>query len=159
MVAVPVSARWLSGMGVVVFLVPVVAMAVVIGPRGTVLYVCGLLCAAACAVPAFFRYRNRFRVACAASGMGIAAVSVPPGLVGIVALILDGTWILYLAFLALPTTAIAGLIAGFQRARGRECGRRAAVVAWLLVAVTVIGWAYLTVHELTWEQPLSSRSF
>ncbi|MBO1415257.1 hypothetical protein [Streptomyces sp. FH025] len=158
MVVVPVSARWLSGMGIVVFLVPVVSMVAALGPDGAAVYVFGLVCAVACAVPAFFRHRNRFRVACAAAGMGIAAISVPLGLVGILFLVLDQAWIFYLAFLSLPTAAIAGLIAGFQRARGQECGRRAAVVAWVLAAVTVIGWGFITVHALTWEPPLSSRS-
>ncbi|MFE6052170.1 hypothetical protein ACFQ6N_15555 [Kitasatospora sp. NPDC056446] len=144
MVAVPVSARWLSGLGVGAFLLPVVAVADGFGTAGVFLYAAGLVCAVACAVPTFFRRRDHFRVACAAAGMAVAAVSVPSGLVGVMfALAVDG-WLFYLAFLLLPVTAVAGLVAGFQRARGRECGRRAVVVAWLCAAVTVTGWGWVT---------------
>ncbi|MER7769995.1 hypothetical protein [Kitasatospora sp. NPDC096140] len=144
------SARVLSGLGGVVFLLPVVAVVDGFGTAGAFLYAAGLLCVAACAVPPFFGGRKHFRVACAAAGMAVAAVSVPCGLVGVLfALAVDG-WPLYLAFLALPVTAIAGLIAGFQRARGRECGRRAAVVARVCAAVTATGWLAVDL----WALPL-----
>ncbi|MFJ8628098.1 hypothetical protein ACIRD3_35410 [Kitasatospora sp. NPDC093550] len=143
------SARWLSGLGGAAFLLPVVAVLDGYGAAGVSLYAAGLLCAAACAVPPFFRSRKHFRVACAAAGMGVAAVSVPCALVGVLFLLLTGAWPLYLAFLALPITAVAGLIAGFQRARGPECGRRAAVVAWVCAAVTVIGWGVVSLWALS----------
>ncbi|MEU9043762.1 MULTISPECIES: hypothetical protein [unclassified Kitasatospora] len=146
MVAVPVSARWLSGLGIVAFLLPLVPVLAGFGPAGAFLYAVGLLCAAGCAVPLFFRDPKRFRVACAAAGMGVAAVSVPLALAGLLIALAIAGWTPYLAFLALPITAIAGLIAGFQRARGRECGRGAAVVAWACAAITVIGWVCVTVQ-------------
>ncbi|GHF41081.1 hypothetical protein GCM10018790_18390 [Kitasatospora xanthocidica] len=146
--AVPVSARWLSGLGVVAFLLPVVAVADELGTAAVFLYAAGLLCVVACAVPPFFRDPKRFRVACAAAGMGVAAASIPAGLVGILFAVAIEGWPLYLAFLALPSTAIAGLIAAFQRARGRECGQAAAGVAWACAAITVIGWAYITAEAL-----------
>lgn len=150
MVAVPVSARWLTGLGIVAFLLPVIPLRAGYGPAGVYFYLPVLLCVAACAVPSFFRRRDRFRVACAAAGMAVAAVSAPPGVVGLwFALALPG-WgpLLYLAFLALPLTAIAALIAGFQRAEGRASGRRAVVVAWTTAAVTVIGWGCLAALAL-----------
>ncbi|MBD0672127.1 hypothetical protein [Streptomyces sp. CBMA156] len=163
MVAVPVSARWMSGLGVGAFLLPLVS--VVAGSGQGVVSAFGLLCVLLgvmpCAVPPFFRRRDHFRVACAAAGMTVAAVSLPTGLFGVMAALFVGGWLSYLtllALLALPATAIAGLIAGFQRARGGECGRRAAVVAWVFTAVTVIGWTYLAVRALTWERPFASHS-
>ncbi|MEU8922645.1 hypothetical protein AB0D10_17170 [Kitasatospora sp. NPDC048545] len=140
MTEVPVSARWLSGLGGVAFLLPVAAVVDEFGTAGAVLYVPGLLCAVACAVPAFFRSRERFRTACAAAGMAVAAVSIPAGLIGVLYGLAIGRWTLYLAFLALPVAAVAGLVAGFRRARGRGCGRWAAMVARACAAVTVIGW-------------------
>ncbi|GAB7186502.1 hypothetical protein ATKI12_6333 [Kitasatospora sp. Ki12] len=147
--AVPVSARWLSGLGCVAFLLPVVAVADGFGTAGVFLYAAGLLCVVACAVPPFFRDPKRFRVACAAAGMGVAAVSIPSGLVGLLFAVTIEAWPLYLAFLALPATAIAGLIAAFQRARGRSRGRRAAVVAWGCAAATAAGWSAVTLWALS----------
>ncbi|MFJ7907702.1 hypothetical protein [Kitasatospora sp. NPDC096204] len=141
----PVSARWLTGLGIVAFLLPMPAMAAGRGTSAPVFYLPALLCVAVCAVPSFFRRRDRFRIACAAAGMTVAAVSAPPGVLGLLfAVAVPGWgWLLYLAFLALPVTAIAALIAGFQRAKGRESGQRAVTVAWAATAITVTGWGYL----------------
>ncbi|MFJ6616586.1 hypothetical protein ACIQOW_03250 [Kitasatospora sp. NPDC091335] len=163
MVAVPVSARWMSGLGVGAFLLPLIPVAAGSGQGVLSAFglLCVMLCVVPCAVPPFFRRRDHFRVACAAAGMTLATVSVPTGLFGVMVALLVGGWLSYLALLtllALPATAIAGLIAGFQRARGGECGRRAAVVAWVFTAVTVIGWTYLAVRALIWERPFASRS-
>ncbi|MET8541707.1 hypothetical protein ABZW03_13795 [Kitasatospora sp. NPDC004799] len=158
MVAVPMSARWLSGLGVVAFLLSVIPLVAGLGPVGVFLPGLGLLCVAACAVPPFFRRRDHFRVACAAAGMTVAAVSVPVGLFGILAVLLAHGWLLYLAFAALPATAIAGLVAGFQRAKGLRFGGPAVVVAWLFAVLTVLGWGYVTVEALTWDGPFTSRS-
>ncbi|MFF7989733.1 hypothetical protein ACFZDG_08090 [Kitasatospora xanthocidica] len=147
--AVPLSARWLSGLGGVAFLLPVIAITDGFGTAGVFLYAAGLLCVVACAVPPFFRDPKRFRVACAAAGMVVAAASIPSGLVGILFAVAIESRPLYLAFLALPVTAIAGLIAAFQRARGRDCGRRAAVVAWLCAAATAVGWSAVSLWALS----------
>ncbi|MFI2610136.1 hypothetical protein [Kitasatospora sp. NPDC018619] len=145
----PVSARWLSGTGLLAFLLPVVPIRQVHGAADVFLYGLGLSCAVACAVPPFFARRDRFRVACAAAGMAVAAVSVPTALFGIMAaLVVDG-WLLFLAFLALPVTALAGLVAGFQRAKGREFGRPAAVIAWTSGGIALVGWAALTAIAVT----------
>ncbi|MFG2904457.1 hypothetical protein ACGF13_05255 [Kitasatospora sp. NPDC048286] len=139
------SARWLTGLGIVAFLLPMLAMAASRRMSAPAFYLPALLCVAVCAVPSFFRRRDRFRIACAAAGMTVAAVSAPPGVLGLLfAVFAPGWgWLLYLAFLALPVTAIAALIAGFQRAKGRDSGRRAVAVAWAATAITVTGWGYI----------------
>ncbi|MGW3229550.1 hypothetical protein [Kitasatospora sp. NPDC001095] len=139
------SARWLTALGIVAFLLPVIAMTAGRGTSALVFYLPALLCVAVCAVPSFFRRRDRFRIACAAAGMTVAAVSAPPGVLGLWFAVFAPGWarLLYLAFLALPVTAIAALIAGFQRAKGRGSGRRAVAVAWAATAITVAGWGYI----------------
>ncbi|MFE4520397.1 hypothetical protein ACFRMQ_40335 [Kitasatospora sp. NPDC056783] len=140
MVTVPVSARWLSGVGAVAFLLPVWSIHRGFGQGGVELYVFGLGCAVVCAVPPFFSSEKRLRIACAAGGVVVVVVSAPFVFAGaiFVGWLYYGT--VYLAFLALPVTAVAGLVAGFQRAKGRECGRGPARFAWVCAAVAPAGW-------------------
>ncbi|MFE4360314.1 MULTISPECIES: hypothetical protein [Streptomycetaceae] len=149
MAAVPVSARWLSGVGAVAFLLPAWSIHRGYGPGGLVLYVFGLGCAVVCAVPPFFSDEKRLRVACTAGGAVVTVVSAPFVFVGALfaRFLYYGT--LYLAFLALPVTAVAGLVAGFQRAKGRDRGRGPARFAWACAALTLTGWLAVSAWILT----------
>ncbi|MFE4976605.1 hypothetical protein ACFRAR_31450 [Kitasatospora sp. NPDC056651] len=149
MVTVPLSARWLSGVGALAFLLPVWGIHRGYGPGGVMMYVFGLACAVACAVPPFFSDEKRLRIACTAGGAVVVVVSAPFVFVGALfaRFLYYGT--LYLAFLALPVTAVAGLVAGFQRAKGRECGRGPARFAWACAALTVTGWLGVSAWILT----------
>ncbi|MFJ9440847.1 hypothetical protein ACIRRH_03120 [Kitasatospora sp. NPDC101235] len=144
MVRVPVSARWLSGLGAAAFLLPVWCIAQGYGLGGVELYVFGLGCAAACAVPPFFSDSKRLRIACTVGGVVVVLVSTPFAFVGMLFLMWLYHGVGYLAFLALPVTAVAGLVAGFQRANGPQFGRRAAGFAWACAAITTAGWLSIT---------------
>ncbi|WP_218202439.1 hypothetical protein [Kitasatospora aureofaciens] len=141
----PASARWLAGVAVAVFLLP---LAVMVGTFGVAWPyfqdLVGLVCPAACAVPVFYRERNPFRVACAAAGAVVAAVWVPLALIAIWPVLALGCWSWFLLCLFLPIAAITALIAAFQRARGAECGRVAAALGWAVGALSVICWVYVT---------------
>ncbi|WP_188309796.1 hypothetical protein [Streptomyces sp. CBMA123] len=146
MTVVPASARWLAGAASAVFLVPLLPLAGAYGV-GLRLFLAavGLLTAAACAVPVFYRRRDRFRVACAAAGFTVAAVWLPFLVIGLLAVLSLGGWAWFLAFLFMPVAAITALIAAFQRARGPECGRAAVALGWIAATASAVGWFPLAV--------------
>ncbi|WP_316520632.1 hypothetical protein [Kitasatospora brasiliensis] len=146
----PWSARWLSGLGAVAFLLPVWCIGLGYGPGGVELYIFGLFCAAACAVPPFFSEARQLRIACTVGGVIVVVVSAPFAFVGLIFAMWIYHGVGYLAFLALPVTAVAGLTAGFQRAKGPRAGRGAAGFAWVCAAVTIGGWLGFTGWVSAW---------
>ncbi|MFF2143142.1 hypothetical protein [Kitasatospora sp. NPDC058190] len=142
MTVVPASARWSAGVAVAVCVVPSVLIAVTCRGVDLRLFLCavGLLAAVVCAVPVFYRRQDRFRVACAAAGFTVAGVWVPLLILGLLAVLSLGGWAWYLAYLFMPVSAIAALIAAFQRARGPECGRVAVAFGWSAAAASVACW-------------------
>ncbi|MGW3039376.1 hypothetical protein ACWC9T_04835 [Kitasatospora sp. NPDC001159] len=148
MTVVPASARWLAGVAVAVFLPPLVLIGPVFGIGWPyVHHSVGLVSAVACAVPACLRRRDRFRVACAAAGFAVAAVWVPLTVLAFFAVLVFGGWAWFLTCLSVPVAAITAMIAAFQRARGPECGRTAAVLGWSAAAVSAAGWFLLVVQR------------
>ncbi|MFF2749141.1 hypothetical protein ACFVVA_26810 [Kitasatospora sp. NPDC058048] len=145
----PVSARWLSGLGIGAFLLPVILAVAGYGPVGAILSAPGLVCVVACAVPPFFSDPKRLRVACTAAGVVVALVSAPFAFLGMISVVPIWYGAVYLSCLAMPVAAIAGLTAGFQRAGGRERGRPAAGFAWAAGAAVPVGWAVLTGFALS----------
>ncbi|MFH8382629.1 hypothetical protein ACH4E7_17015 [Kitasatospora sp. NPDC018058] len=148
----PASARWLAGVAVAVFVPPLVLIGSVFGIGWPyVHHLVGLVSAAACAVPvavpACSRRRDHFRVACAAAGFTVAAVWVPLTVLAFFAVLVFGGWAWFLTCLSVPVAAITALIAAFQRARGPECGRTAAVLGWSAAAASVAGWFLLVVQR------------
>ncbi|MFJ7246144.1 hypothetical protein ACIQWA_16015 [Kitasatospora sp. NPDC098652] len=144
MAVVPASARWSAGMASAVFLVPLILIA----PTYEVglwlfLAAVGLLTAAVCSVPSFYRRQDRFRVACAAAGFTVAGVWLPLLILGLLAVLSLGGWPWFLAFLFMPVAAISALIAAFQRARGPEHGRAAVALGRVAAVVSVAGWFVL----------------
>ncbi|MEU1288140.1 hypothetical protein [Kitasatospora sp. NPDC005856] len=139
----PVSARWLSGLGAGAFLLPTSLLAMGYGTGGMLLLLPALLCLVVCFVPPFFSDPKRLRVACTVAGVVVALVSAPFAFLGMIFAVPFWYGTVYLAFLALPVTAIAGLSAGFQRARGREWGRPAARFAWAAGGTALVGWVAL----------------
>ncbi|MFD4654467.1 hypothetical protein ACFWP2_02435 [Kitasatospora sp. NPDC058444] len=145
----PVSARWLSGLGAGAFLLPTSLLVMGYGTVGALLVLPALLCTVACFVPPFFSDPKRLRVACTVAGVVVALVSAPFAFLGMIFAIPFWYGTVYLAFLALPVTAIAGLSAGFQRARGRERGRATARFAWAAGAFALVGWMALAGVAIT----------
>ncbi|MGA5816614.1 hypothetical protein ACPC54_01935 [Kitasatospora sp. NPDC094028] len=139
---VPTSARWLAGVAVAVFTVPLLLTLALSGVSWPfVVPIIELLSAAGCAVPFCYRDRNRFRVACAAGGAIVASLWTPAMIFVVwVSVVLDD-WGWSVAHLALAGAAIAALIAAFQRARGVACGRTAAAVGWAAGALSLGAWA------------------
>ncbi|MGW1176099.1 hypothetical protein ACWD4P_20575 [Kitasatospora sp. NPDC002543] len=149
MVEVPVSARWLSGIGAAVFLLPLGIVVLGFSWSGLELYAVGLLLGGACAVPPFLSDPARHRRACAVAGIVITVVSAPFVFLGVVFLASIWYGAVFLACFSLPAAAVAGLTAGFQRARGREHGRLAAGIAWASGATALVGWVTLTAFVTT----------
>ncbi|MGW2375156.1 MULTISPECIES: hypothetical protein [Kitasatospora] len=144
MAVVPASARWLAGVACAVFVVPLVLVAATYGVS-LLLFLCvvGLLTAAVCAVPVFYRRQDRFRVACAAAGFTVAGVWLPLLVLALLTVLSLGGWASYLTYLLTPVAAITALIAAFQRARGTDRGRVAVVLAWSAAAASMAGWILL----------------
>ncbi|MFI9360731.1 hypothetical protein ACIG5E_06675 [Kitasatospora sp. NPDC053057] len=144
MAVVPASARWLAGVACAVFVVPLVLIMVAYGVSARLfllfLSMVGLLTAAVCTVPVFYRRQDRFRVACAAAGFTVAGVWVPLLILGVLAALDQGSWAWCLAYLFMSVAAIAALIAAFQRACGPDCGRVAVALGWSAAVVSMACW-------------------
>ncbi|MEV7927565.1 MULTISPECIES: hypothetical protein [unclassified Kitasatospora] len=140
---VPTSARLLAALAAAVFLLPLTLVVALGATWPYVPQLVGLLSAAVCAVPVFYRRRNPFRVACAAAGFTVAAVWVPLAILCALMVATFGGWAWLLFALLLPAAAITALIAAFQRARGAECGRVAVALGRAMGALSLLCWGYV----------------